>query len=297
MKNKAGWPAFLYNIDMNIYIALKNQKFSVNEKAMIDLILEDPSSFIKMDISEITEKAHVSRSTIYRLCEKTGTSGLSEFKLRLSEERENFEKEENNFDFNYPMHGGENGHKIASILKEDYAETVQVTENLLDFRSLHLAAKWIHDAEMTDIYASAGNIFFADNFRFQMCEIGKYVNVPHESYEWSLCAATSNVKHVAIVISFGGRSIGVENICKTLKANKTKIILIGSKEAKTLEKYADVKLYMAQVEDHYRKISSFSTRVSLLYLLDILYSAIFALDYEENKKNKSFYYERMTGKR
>lgn len=282
---------------MNIYVLLKNEKFSANEQAVVDLILQDPSSFIKMDISTITKKAHVSRSTIYRLCEKTGTSGLAEFKIRLSDEKGDYEKEKDDFDFNYPMHGGENGHRIASLLKQDYADTVQVTENLLDYRSLHLAAKWIHDAKVTEIYASAGNIFFADNFRFQMQEIGKFVDVPHETYETGLCAAKSDETHVAMIISFGARSAGIEETCKLLKKNNTKIILICSKEAAALDKYADAKLYMAQVEDHYRKISSFSTRVSLLYLLDILYSAIFALDYEDNKEKKTFFYERMTGKR
>lgn len=282
---------------MNIYEVLKQGKFSANEQAVIDLVQEDPDVFIAMDVREISNHTHVSRSTIYRLCKKAGTDGLADFKIRLSTDREAFLKTSEKFDFNYPIHGGENGHRIASLLKQDYASTVQAAENLLDYKSLHYTAKWIHDAHITDIYTSAGNICFADNFQFQMSEIARHVNVPHEYYAMNLCATNSDETHTAIVISFGGRAVGIESVCQLLKKNKTKLILISSQQAELLVKYADVRLFMPESEDHYRKVSSFSTRVSLLYLLDILYTAVFALDYEENKRNKTIYYEKMTGRR
>ena len=50
---------------------------------------------------------------------------------------------------------------------------------------------------------------------------------------------------------------------------------------------------MNPYENHYRKISSFSTRLTLLYILDCLYTCYFELDYENNIKNKIEYYESM----
>ena len=79
-----------------------------------------------------------------------------------------------------------------------------------------------------------------------------------------------------------------------LKKNKTPIVLICSTLENPLKNSADYILYMSSHEDHYNKISSFSTRMSLLYILDSLYTCYFKLDYDRNIKNKLTYYEKMT---
>lgn len=145
----------------------------------------------------------------------------------------------------------------------------------------------------TDIYTSAGNILFADNFRFQMKEIGVHINVTHELYEQMLCGAESDESHFAIVISFGGRNWQMEKLCQLLHDNHTKLLLICSEQAEKLFPYADLRLYLSSQEDQADKISSFSTRVSLLYILDALYACYFERNYKENTKKKKGYYARM----
>ena len=104
----------------------------------------------------------------------------------------------------------------------------------------------------------------------------------------------SNQDHVALVISFGGRGSSIGAITELLKKNKTPIVLICSTLENPLKNSADYILYMSSHEDHYNKISSFSTRMSLLYILDSLYTCYFKLDYDRNIKNKLTYYEKMT---
>ena len=57
--------------------------------------------------------------------------------------------------------------------------------------------------------------------------------------------------------------------------------------------YADYLLYLSSNEDHYQKISAFSTRMSLMYLLDSLYALYFKRHYEENVRKKLSAYERL----
>ena len=137
-------------------------------------------------------------------------------------------------------------------------------------------------AKQIDVYTSAGNIFFAENFKFQMQEIGITINVPEEEYNQRLVASCSDENHLAIVISFGGRGLLVNKIIKTLKGNKTPILLISSTEDSPIKEYADYQLYLCSNENHYNKISSFSTRLSLLYILDILFACYFKTDYAKN---------------
>ena len=52
-----------------------------------------------------------------------------------------------------------------------------------------------------------------------MQEIKKDVKVPKEDYIQRLTAANSSERDLAIVISFGGRGLAFNNICKLLKKN------------------------------------------------------------------------------
>lgn len=127
-----------------------------------------------------------------------------------------------------------------------------------------------------------------------MQEIGITINVPEEEYNQRLVAACSDETHLAIVISFGGRGLLVNKITKSLKENGTPILLISSTEDNPIKEYADYQLYLCSNENHYNKISSFSTRLSLLYILDILFACYFKTDYDNNLKKKLAYYKKIS---
>ena len=145
-------------------------------------------------------------------------------------------------------------------------------------------------AQIIDVYTSAGNINFALNFQFQMQEIGIQVNVPIDEYQQRLIAASSNENHLAIIITFGGRGILSDILPRILHKVKTPIVLISSYDYTFKDLDPDYQLYISPYENHYKKISSFSTRLSILYILDVLYTCYFKLDYQENIEKKLAYY-------
>ncbi len=48
------------------------------------LVLGDPRSFARLPVSELAERAHVSKPTVVRFCRSVGYAGLSDFKLKLA---------------------------------------------------------------------------------------------------------------------------------------------------------------------------------------------------------------------
>ena len=283
---------------MNIYAKIKQYpNFTNAEQLVADFILAKPQEFIGLSMEEISTICYVSSPTIYRFCKKLGLSGAAELKVQLSAGLDSYLQENSEFDYDYPIKQNQTQYEIIHALKEDYEQTAISTLNLFDIETLRLAALCLSKAKVIDIYTTAGNIFFAENFQFQMMEIGVPVNVPVDPFVQGTLAASSDNSHVAIVISFGGRGYGLLSKINLLKKNQTKIILITSTQENELYPYADYKIYMASKEDHYNKISSFSTRFSLLYILDVLYTCYFKLDYEENTRKKLAYYCAMTGKK
>ncbi|MCD7894982.1 MAG: MurR/RpiR family transcriptional regulator [Erysipelotrichaceae bacterium] len=278
---------------MNIFNKLNLMNLTESEETLVSYIKNHTEDFIEKSASEIASSCFVSVSTIYRLCKKLDISGLSELKVLVSSNKDNYMKESDNLNYNYPVDKNATQYQITHQLQTVYDQTITSTINLLDLEELRLSVSKLKKAKMIDVYTSAGNIYFAENFKFQMQEIGVYVNVPVDEYLQRLSVSISDHTHCAIVISFGGRGMLVKDLVMHLKKNKTPIILITSTDNDKIIPYATHILYMSSYEDHYNKISSFATRLSILYILDCLYTCYFKLDYDQNISNKLNYYEKM----
>jgi RpiR family carbohydrate utilization transcriptional regulator len=54
------------------------------EQRVAKLLLTDPRSFATLPVSELSERAHVSKPTVVRFCRSVGYDGLADFKLKLA---------------------------------------------------------------------------------------------------------------------------------------------------------------------------------------------------------------------
>lgn len=276
---------------MNLFIQLKeNKELSKNERIIADYILKHPEDVLSMSSNDLAKQCFVSTATVYRLCDKLNIKGFSKLKIRISSSLDYYRKSDEEFDFDFPIKQYQTNHEIIYKIKEDYEQTLNLTANLFDLDQLRLIASAMKKSQVIDIYTSAGNINFALNFQFQMQEIGVQVNVPIDEYQQRLIAASGNEKHLAIIITFGGRGLLSDILPRILHKAKTPIVLISSYDYTFKDFAPDYQVYISSHENHYKKISSFSTRLSILYVLDVLYTCYFKLDYQENIDKKLDYY-------
>ena len=276
---------------MNLFINLKeNKDLSKNERVLADYILKHPEDVLKMSSKYLGKVCFVSTATVYRLCDKLGLSGFSDLKIKITSSLDDYRKSNEDFNFDFPVNQFQTHYEIIQKIKEDYEQTLNLTANLFSLDQLRLIASAMEKSQIIDVYTSAGNINFALNFQFQMQEIGIQVNVPIDEYQQRLTAARSKENHLAIIITFGGRGILSDILPRILHKVKTPIVLISSYDYTFKDLDPDYQLYISPYENHYKKISSFSTRLSILYILDVLYTCYFKLDYQENIKKKLAYY-------
>ncbi|NLC96336.1 MAG: MurR/RpiR family transcriptional regulator [Erysipelotrichaceae bacterium] len=270
----------------NIFTKINNlDNLTNSEVKLVKFISDHPEEFVNLKPKEIAAKTYISIPTIYRLINKLGISGINDFKLEIKSALTN--KDNANIDdFNFPILPTDSQYEVMLRLKDVYFQTINDTIDLSNPNSLVNATILLEKAKTISIFTSAGNIFFALNFKFQMQEIGIEINVPTEEYSQRLTATNCSDNDLAIVISFGGRGMNAEKICKILKNNNTSILLITSTIPNKLNKYANTTIYMSSYEEHYNKISSFSTRLTLLFILDTLYANYFRRNYDKNYKLK-----------
>ncbi len=280
---------------MDILSTLKQLKNTTpNEAVLIEYILKHPEQCLNLKPKEIAKAAYVSLATLYRLLEKIECAGVNEFKIELaiaiSGEKT---APEQGIDVNYPISSQDNFYQIMEGLDKTYQQTLEDTRSKVNALVLRNVIDLLADAPVIDLYTTSSNVYFAQNFAFQMQEIGRIVNVPTEEYISNVTAANSDENHVALMISYGGRRQGSKALIELLQGNQTPIILITSTQGNPLEAHATLTLYMSSDEDHYDKISSFSSRLSLLYLLDLLYANIVSTNFNDYIHYKKSHYQRI----
>lgn len=277
---------------INIFSELKNKKGLANsEKTVASYMINYPEKILQFNVNQLAEECFVSVSVIYRLCDKLELDGFSELKLKISQSLSDFYEEKKDIDYDFPIKENQTHYEMLKSLKDNYEQTLLTTFQLFDINQIRKAVSKMKKARAINIYTSSSNICFAENFKIQMREIGILVEVPVDEYEQRLIASTSDENKFAIVISYGGKLVNIDFLARILKERKTPILLISSCDYTFKDVKPDFHLYMSSQEHRYIKVGSFSSRLSLLYILDALYSSYFELDYQSNLEKRINYYK------
>ncbi len=277
---------------MNVLTRIRmGEGLSDGERALAQVLLADPDRALGESAKQLARRAHVSQETVYRLCEKLGCSGLSDLRVRIASALPAFRGERAGVDVNFPVRAGQGGREVMGAIERDLAQTLAATANVLDPCELDRAAALVLSAGRVFVLATAGNVAFAQNFRFQMAEIGRVVVVPVDEYEQRLVASSAGEGDVVILVSFGGRGFVAPSAAELLSRRGVPVVLVASAGVTPLDHLAEVKLALSPQEDHARKVSPFATGASLLYVLDALFARVFVEDFDGNLARRLSYYD------
>lgn len=265
---------------------------TISEQTLVTFIVKQPTVVMNLRPQQLADAAFVSVSSIYRLINKLGLNGLGEFKLALLKTVQQTHPTAT-LDYDYPIVETDSPLQIMRQLETLYHQTLTDTHQFADEATINQVVQQLLGADVIDVYASAGNLHLAQNFKFQLQEIGVQVNVAEEGYQQELSAANATANHVALVVSYAGRGKTTQEVVRILQQNEVPIVLLTSTQPNSLSEAATHTLFLASNENHYNKISSFATRQSLLYLFDTIYACYFNAAYHENRAYKLATYQKM----
>lgn len=271
---------------MDLFTKIKTMNsFTESEQTFIDFIFNHPYDVIQLNLQQLSKTSYVSISTIYRVMEKLEINGLNQLKLQISESLKNNENLKN-IDYNYPFQKTNTHYQILTQMLELYDQTLKNTINLIDLDVLLHTVQALKKANNIYIFPSIGNYFMAESFQQNMLEIGVKVDVIKEAYyqHWHVQLCDEN--DIVMLISYAGRTPQIMDIVHDLNKKNIPIILISSTIHTPIDQFAKYHLYFSSYEDSEEKIASFSSRISLQYLLDCIYACYFNRDYEKNLEYK-----------
>lgn len=268
---------------MNVYYRLKYlENITGTEELIKDYILQNMKKTSQLSQDELAKEVHCSSSAISRFVKKLSFSHYKEFQIQLIKDLSEDLHKEAAIDYNFPFHKNNTQFEISKNIADLYHDAITHTLSLIDIDQLHHTVRMLYHAKFIDLYAVTNNVQLALNFQDKMQTIGRYVNVSIISQTQRYMALASDKNHVAIIISYSGKTPEMIKVAQILKKQNTPFIYIGSPQDSIIKRLSTHQLYVTDREHMSVKISYFASHIATQYVLDCLFGCLFKIDFEDN---------------
>lgn len=254
---------------------------SGSEEKIIKLILKQPESVINNTAQELAADTYTSASTVVRLCQKLGFDGYNNFRIKFAAEISQMTKKSGYIDANFPFKEGDDVQLIIDKISDLYRTTIESTVAMAEASDFQNAVEHLYNAKSISIFGSGSNLYLAQDFKYKMAKINHLVDFSLDTaYQLQNAFITKN--SCAIIISYAGEKYEILKYAHLLKSSNSTIISITGLSNNSLAKISDIVLCIDHREHLHSKIGNFSSKTSIIMILDILYAGVFAKNYHEN---------------
>lgn len=262
----------------------KAEQFNYSERIISQYILKKKDLILEMSIHELALNTHSSTSTIVRLCRKIGLKGYKDFKIKFSAELQKHYDGISNVNYDFPFTESDSYIEIAGKIYELSNESMNLTKQLMNSITIEKAVRAILNARRTGIFAEGDSYIRALSFQNRLMKIN--VNLISTSIhgENDQLANTFTKEDCAIIISYSGETKAPTRTAKILRKNHVKIIAITSNPSSHIASLSDIIVPLVKKESQSIRFSTFSSQVAIEYVLNVLYSCLFAANYSKNQK-------------
>lgn len=255
----------------------EGQNFSTTEQNIIDFMLQNPKQLVDLSIRQLAEKTYASSAAIFRLCQKLGLKGYTEFKIKFISEisrADSFEK----MIGEKPITAKDNALSVLNKVARLQIEAIEETKNELDIAQVMKLAAWIDEAKVLDFYAFDNNVRLAQLASCCFMQLGK-PSIASSAANFQFAQAISSTPdHLAILLSRTGENRKLIRIAKTLRGRKVRSIALTPSQDCPIAKLCDESLYVANTIE-YMDLGYFIYSTGVTYLLDMLLGLIMARHY------------------
>ena len=267
------------------------QDLTNTEKRIADYILENLTMIPAINVAELAKNTYTSHSSVIRLSQKMGYEGFRDFRVAVSEIAHSDMYRSNPVDANFPFLPQDSTKEIAKKIADLTMNTVQRTYAQLDEQILDEAADLLANAERIFLFAQGDSQIRARSFQNKLVKINKFLIIADEYADEDWNAASLTSKDCAIFITYRARVSQYERMLKHFLNENVPSILITGNNQSNLIPLATQSIVFTQEELDFLKVSTFSSQIAFEYILDTLFSLLYAKNFQENltdfkKKNK-----------
>ncbi|WP_353049870.1 MurR/RpiR family transcriptional regulator [Carnobacterium sp. ISL-102] len=271
---------------MQVLNMLKNQtNFTNTEMRIADYIIQNITTIPTINIDVLAKLTYTSHSTIIRLCKKIGYDGFRSFKVAISEVVYNQLHLPSEVDANFPFKQEDLTMDIAKNMADLTIDTVKKTLAQLDEELLKSVAEMIYKSERIFLFSRGDSQVRARSFQSKLIKINKFAIISEEYADVAWNASNLTPNDCAIFLSYGGISPHNNRILQHFSNETIPTILITGNPNSDLIKLATKTILVVQEEYDFVKIGTFASQVAFEYILNTIYSVLYAKEYRNNLAN------------
>jgi RpiR family transcriptional regulator, carbohydrate utilization regulator len=241
------------------------------EQRVGKLVLADPRAFASLPVSELSDRAHVSKPTVVRFCRSMGYDGLSDFKLKLAGTvSEGVPFIHRSVDVDDKV-----GDVLVKVIDNTVAAFLKYRNDASSF-AIEKAAE-----ALTDTYNKRGRIEFfgvgnsgivAQDAQHKFFRLGVTSIAYSDGHMQVMSASTLGPGDCVLVISNSGRTRDLMDACDIARKNgATTIVLTAS--GSPLASAGNIHL-SADHPEGYDRYSPMVSRLLHLLIIDILATTV-----------------------
>lgn len=269
-------------VDIFSQIRSRYNAFTNTEKKVADYILENMKDVIYMSITDLADACNVGEASVFRFCKTMNLKGYQEFKIALAHS--------NSIDDGTPQLSSkitmqDTFAELSSKILSTNLSALTETYNLINENDISKAIDSMINAERIQFFGVGASLMTAMEAKNKFMRITNKTECSIDSHLQIMSAALMTEKDVAILISYSGSTKDTIEVAKVAKERGAKVISITRFAKSPLTSYSDITLLCGANEGPLQG-GSLSAKISLLYLLDLLYVEYFKRTYRESVLNK-----------
>lgn len=256
--------------------------FSFSERIIINYLIGNIDNIETLTTSSIAAATHTNTTSLIRIAKKLNLIGWKDLKNELIHERDYLNSNLEVQDANKPFQAKDSSRTIANKIGIVMKESIDDTLSLIDYDEIKYICRLLSNSKKIMIFSGKNNLNAINVFVSYLRRIQYDVQVA-DTFDYPEFEAYNLSQHtVALFISYSGENPEILRFFKFAKEQGVKTISITNVGENTLSKESTYHLCMSTHEKLYSKIGSFNSTTSLNFLLNVIYSILFAMDYDYN---------------
>lgn len=260
------------NLNLTMLMEQNKNKFTKSEQKLYNYITEKFEQIVYQSLTEIAIACQLGEATVLRFCRKLGYKGYQEFKLSLAQELSTHEKSGNDDTY-------------IDKVRKNMVQAVDDTYELVDDVRLQEAIDSIYEANTLVVYGVSSSGIAGMDMQNRLMRIGMNIEAITDSHNQVIRSNSVTSETVIIAISLTGSTKDVIEAVKIGKNNGATVIAITNYTESPLTSYADIVL-LTSAKENPLDSGSLVSKVSQLFVIDLLCTGITMKNYEKAKQTK-----------
>jgi RpiR family carbohydrate utilization transcriptional regulator len=241
------------------------------EQRVAKLVLADARSFASLPVSELSERAHVSKPTVVRFCRSVGYDGLADFKLKLA----GTVNEGVPFVHRAVDEDDKSGDLIVKVIDNAVSALLKYRNDATGLafeRAIVALTEAGRNNKRIEFYGVGNSGIVVQDAQHKFFRLGVYAVSYNDSHVQLMAATMLGPGDCAVIVSNSGRSRDVLDVAETArKKGATVIVITASGSPLALE--GQIVLAVDHPED-YDRYSPMVSRLLHLTVIDILTTGV-----------------------